>query len=93
MDALKTKAGGGGQPAFQCNNVKSSLTADAANDQAAADVFVGRALRSLRRFVEVRLRDARPSRCLLELGRATEALSSATWAVEYEAGLRDRGER
>jgi len=65
----------------------------AANDQPAADVFVGRSMRAHRRFVELRLQDAHPSQCLRELARATDALASATWAIEYEAGLRDRGER
>jgi len=58
---------------------------------AAADVFVGRALRSLRRVVELRLQDAKPARCLSELGNADDALLSARWALEYEAG--DRGQR
>ena len=93
MDAIKTKAGGGGQPAFPCNNAKSNLTVDAANDQASADVFAGTAMRCLRRFIVLRLRDAKLSRCRDELDRAADALSSAAWAIEYEAGLRNRGER
>jgi hypothetical protein len=46
----------------------------AANSQAAADVFAGNVLRSMRRFVTLRLQDARPSRCLKELALATDAL-------------------
>ena len=66
---------------------------NAANTQLAAEVFVGTMMRTLRRFAELRLQDARPSRCLRELAVATDALSSAVWAVEYEAGLRRAGER
>ena len=66
---------------------------NAANTQLAADVCVGNSMRALRKFIELRLQDARPSRCLKELALATDALSSAVWAVEFEAGLRDRGER
>lgn len=66
---------------------------NAANVQPAADEFAGTVLRSMRRFVELRIQKARPARCLKELATATDALSSASWAVEYEAGLRDRGER
>jgi hypothetical protein len=72
---------------------KQDSTANAANDQPAADVFVGRALRALRRVVELRLQDAGPRRCLAELDRATDAITSARWAFEYEVGLRARGER
>jgi hypothetical protein len=68
-------------------------TRNAANEQAAADVFAGTALQSLRRFVELRLHNAKPSRCLHVLTRAAEAISSATWAIEYQARLRDLGER
>jgi hypothetical protein len=93
MGAIKTKAGGGNRPAFEYNNAESNRNAEAANDQAAADAFVGRALRSLRRVVEFRLEDAGPSKCLRELSRAADAVSSATWALEFDAGLRARGER
>jgi hypothetical protein len=93
MGAIKTKAGGGGQPAFQCNNVTRDPTADAANDQAGADVFAGRAMRSLRKFAELRSQDAKPRRCLIELERAADAVGSTQWAIEYEQGLRARGER
>ena len=68
-------------------------TGNPANEQAGADVFAGTAMRSLRRFMELRLQDAQPSRCLHELARASDAVSSAIWAIEFEAGLRDRGER
>jgi hypothetical protein len=93
MDARKTKAGGGNRPAFRYSNEQLHATPDAANDQPGADVFVGRTMRSLRRFAELRLQDAKPARCLVELGRAADALSSAVWAMEYEAGLCARGER
>jgi hypothetical protein len=90
MAATNTKAGRvAARPAFDHNDAESNRNVKAANDQAAADVFVDRALRSLRRVAELRLRDARPSMCLRELSRARNALSSATWALEYEAG--DRG--
>jgi hypothetical protein len=79
--------------ALSTASVKAKFTGNAANQQPAADVFVGTAMRALRKFADLRLQDARPMRCLSELARATEALSSATWAVEYEVGLRDRGER
>jgi len=93
MDARKET----GRSALPTPNTAHSITRDpncipdAANAQAAADVFVGRALRSLRRVVELRLQDAKPARCLSELGRADDALLSARWALEYEAG--DRGQR
>jgi hypothetical protein len=66
---------------------------NAANDQRAADIFVGTAMRSLRRFVDLRLHDAEAKPCLKQLALATDAISSAVWAVEYEVGLRDRSER
>lgn len=93
MDAPKTKAGGGNRPAFPYSREHSHRTRDAANDQPSADVFVGRTMRSLRHFAELRLQDAKPARCLVELGRAADALSSAVWAMEYEVGLCARGER
>ena len=65
----------------------------AANEQRAADVFVGTAVRSLRRFTGLRLQDADLRYCLRQLTLAAEAVSSAMWAVEYEAGSRDRGEQ
>ena len=71
----------------------AKCTRNAANEQAAADVFVGTVMRSCRRFMELRLQNAKPSRCLHELARAADALSSAKWGIEYEAGLRKRGER
>jgi hypothetical protein len=94
MDAQKET----GRPALATPSAltkvrKQHSTANAANDQPAADVFVGRALRALRRIVELRLQDAEPRRCLAELNRATDAVTSARWAFEYEAGLRARGER
>lgn len=93
MDPIKKKAGGGNRPAFQYSNERNHPTPVAANDQPSADVFAGRTMRSLRRFAELRLQDAKPARCLAELARATDALSSAVWAMEYEAGLYARGER
>jgi hypothetical protein len=72
--------------AAQSNTRDPSCIPDAANAQPAADVFVGRAVRALRRVVELRLQDAKPARCLSELARAIDALSSAQWALEYEAG-------
>jgi hypothetical protein len=79
--------------ALSTTSVKTKFTGNAANDQAAADVFVGTVMRALRRFAELRLQDARQAQCLAQLAKATDALSSATWAIEYEAALRDRGER
>ena len=72
---------------------KRNSTANAANDQPAIDVFVGRALRALRRIVELRLKDAEPRPCLTQLYRAADALESAQWGLEYEDRLRARGER
>jgi hypothetical protein len=95
MDARKES----GRPTLPTSTTALSTTYNrkctgkAANDQAAADAFVRNAMRSLRRYMELRRQDAQPRRCLHELARATDALSSATWAVEYKAGLRDRGER
>lgn len=71
----------------------SKCTENAANEQTGADVLAGCALRALRRFVELRLQDAKPARCLDELARVADAVGSAKWAMEYEAGLRKRGER
>jgi hypothetical protein len=65
----------------------------AANAQAAIDAFVGTALRHLRRVVELRHQDKPPARCLAELRRVAEAISSTQWALEYDAALRKRGER
>jgi hypothetical protein len=74
---------------------ETKYNAVAANVQqlGAADAFIGRALRALRRVLELRLQDAQPTRCLDEVTRATDALASARWAFEYEAGLLERGER
>ena len=79
--------------ALSTTTPNTKFTGNAANEQPAPDVLVGSAMRSLRRFVELRLLDAKPPRCLHELARAADAVSSATWAIEYEAGLRKRGER
>jgi hypothetical protein len=68
-------------------------TDNAANEQRGADALIGTALRHLRRFVALRLQGARPARCLKELACAADALSSAIWAMEHEAGLGQRGER
>jgi hypothetical protein len=94
MDARKET----GRPALATPSALTSVPkqdciANAANDQPAADVFVGRALRALRRIVELRLQDAELRRCLVELDRATDAITSARWAFEFEAGLRAQGER
>jgi hypothetical protein len=66
---------------------------NAANDQRAADICASTAMRALRRFVKLRSHDAMAKPCLKQLALATDAVSSATWAVEYEAGLRIWGEQ
>ena len=59
---------------------------------AAADALVGRAIRALRRIVELRLNDATPTKCLAQLNEADDAMSSARWVLQYEAAMAKRGE-
>lgn len=89
MDARKES----GRPAIPTPTALSKVRntrciGKAATSQAAADALVGNTMRSLRRFADLRVHDARPARCLAELAKATDALSSAVWAVEYASSTR-----
>ena len=68
------------------NDVRARGTGDAAAQ------FCGNTLRSLRRVVALRLQAAPISKSLHEAKRARDSADSLVWALEYESGLRERGE-
>ena len=86
MDADKTKAGGGGQPAFQCNNLESNPTRSRSVQQecsGAAAIYAGTVLREARNIVE-RVHKHGPGHGLkLASQRLREALDSLDWLCGY----------
>lgn len=85
MDVLKTKAGAGGRPAFDCNNDTRNTTPhrQARQPRGAAATYAGTVLRAARNIVERVNRHGPGPGIKRASASLREALDSLDWVSEY----------